>query len=335
VLALGACGDDETPEQAAKQDGIESDSVVFADYGGTTRTARTEAFLSPFGNETGVRAVSADADPAKLQLFAENERADWDLIDMDGWDVVRFAEQGLLEKLPPDVARVDLVPEDQQDYASGGYNASSGIAYRTDEGAAPASWADFFDTEKFPGKRAMPNFAYFQAEAALLADGVACEDLYPLDYERAFKKLDTIRDDLLFYDSFGQGVQYLAQGSVAMALLQNSRTTILKDQGIPVDYQWQDAFFSWTAAAVPKHAPHADAAFALVDAMSTPERQAQFARLTKYGPMNSEAEALLDDATRQQLPNAHIDVQCEVDNAGLAADIAEYGERYTEWLGKS
>lgn len=336
ALALGACGGgDDDSQTAGGQDAIKSDSVVFADYGGTTRTARAEAFLSPFADETGVRAVSADADPAKLQLFAENEKADWDLIDMDGWDVVRFSEEGLLEKLPPDVARVDLVPKELRKYASGGYNASSGIAYRTDKGSAPTSWADFFDTEKFPGKRAMPNFAYFQAEAALLAEGVACEDLYPLDYERAFAKLDTIRDDLLFYDSFGQGVQYLAQGSVAMALLQNSRTTILKDQGLPVDYLWDDAFFSWTAAAVPKHAPHPDAAFALIDAMSSPEQQAQFSRLTKYGPMNSKAEKLLDDETRAQLPNAHIDVQCEVDNAGLGAEIAEYGERYTEWLGEN
>ena len=335
VLALAGCGgDDEAADPAAEQDAIKSDTVVFADYGGTTRTARTAAFLAPFSKDTGVRAVSADADPAKLELFADNEKADWDLIDMDGWDVVRFSEQGLLEKLPQDVARVDLVPEEYREYASGGYNASSGIAYRTDKKPAPSSWADFYDTAKFPGKRSLPNFAYFQVESALLADGVACEDLYPLDFDRGFAKLDTIRDDLLFYDSFGQGVQYLAQGSVRMALLQNSRTTILKDQGLPVDYLWNDAFFSWTAAAVPKFAPHADAAFALVNAMAEPEQQAQFARLTKYGPMNSEAEGLLDEATRAQLPNAHIDEQCEVDNSGLAADIAEYGERYTEWLGQ-
>ena len=127
---------------------------------------------------------------------------------------------------------------------------------------------------------------------------------------------------------------WIEQGSVRMGLLQNSRTTILKDQGLPVDYLWNDAFFSWTAAAVPKYAPHADAAFALVNTMAGPEEQAQFARLTKYGPMNSKAEELLDDATRDQLPNAHIDEQCEVDNTGLAKDMAEYGERYTAWLGQ-
>ena len=107
---------------------------------------------------------------------------------------------------------------------------------------------------------------------------------------------------------------------------------MLKDQGLPVDFNWNDAFYQWTAAAVPKYAPHADAAFALVDFMSQPEQQAQMARLTKYGPMSSAAVDLLDEETKAQLPNAHLDTACEVDNAGLAKDLDAYAERYGEWL---
>jgi putative spermidine/putrescine transport system substrate-binding protein len=331
--AATACGEDESEGESEGRE-LKSDQVVFADYGGTTRTARSEAFLTPFGRANGVRGVSADADPAKLELFVERKKADWDLIDMDGWDVDRFSSGGMLAKLPPDVARVDLVPAKYRDYASGGYNASTGFGYQTEGDAMPETWADFFDVERFPGKRALPNFAYFQAESALLADGVACEDLYPLDFDRAFAKLDEIRDDALFYDSFGQAVQFLAQGSVAMALLPNSRVQVLKDQDFPVEFAWDGAFFSWTAAAVPKHAPHSDAAFALVDFMAQPEEQAQFSRLTKYGPMNSKALELLDEDTRSQLPNAHLDTACEVDNEGLSADLAAYSERYTAWLAK-
>jgi putative spermidine/putrescine transport system substrate-binding protein len=335
VLAAG-CGGDDGDDQAKAGGGreVESDTVVFADYGGTTRIARSEAFLTPFSNEFGVRPVYADADPAKLALFAERGSAEWDLIDLDSWDVVRFSEQDLLAKLPSDVTRADLVPKEYQPYASGGYNASVGFGYQTDENPKPRTWADFFDLERFPGKRALPNFPYFQAEAALLADGVPCDQLYPLDLDRAFSKLDEIRDEVLFYDSFGQAVQFLAQGSVSMALSANSRVQVLKEQGLPVDFSWQDAFYQWTAAAVPKDAPHSDAAFAVVDFMSKPENQAQMARLTKYGPMSSAAENLLDKETLEQLPNAHLDTACEVDNAGLAANLDEYGKRFTEWLGE-
>jgi putative spermidine/putrescine transport system substrate-binding protein len=331
VLVVAACGGDDEESRSVAGGELEADSVVYADWGGTTRSARIEAISSPFNNDTGVEVVVADADPAKLELFKENERSDWDLIDLSGWDVIRFAEQGLIEKLPSDVERLDLVPEGSQRYATGGYNAVNGIGYQTD-GPAPKSWADFFDTDNFPGKRALPNYAYFQAEAALLADGVKCQDLYPLDYKRAFAKLDEIRDELVFYDSFGQGVQFLAQGSVSMALLQNSRVGVMKDQGLPVDFLWDDGFLQWSASVVPKFGPQPDAAFALADYMSQPKQQAQWSRLTKYGPMNSEAEALLDDATLEQLPNAHTDVTCEVDIAALADGLDEYTERYTEWL---
>ncbi|ADB50689.1 extracellular solute-binding protein [Conexibacter woesei] len=330
---LVACGDSGSTSGGSGT--VKSDRVVFADYGGTTRAARKQAFLNPFSRAEGVRAISADADPAKLVLFGESRRADWDLIDMDGWDVDRFMRRGLLKKLPPDVTRVDLVPKTYRDYATAGYNASTGIGYRSDRGDAPRSWGDFFDAARFPGKRAVPSFTYFMAEAALLADGVSCDRLYPLDLDRAFAKLDTIRDDVLVYDSFGQAVQYLAQGSVAMALVPNSRISVLEEQGLSVGFSWDDAFFTWTAAAVPADAPDADAAFALLNAMAEPEAQAEFSRLTKYGPMNSEALELLDDETREQMPNTHLDTACEIDNEGLSADFDKYSERYQKWLAQN
>lgn len=335
AAVLAGCGDSGGGGQGTATAGgraVESDTVVFADYGGTTRKARAQAFLEPFAKAEGVRPVSADADPAKLALFGENKRADWDLIDMDGWDVDRFMREGLLERLPADVTRAELVPERYRDYASGGYNAITGVGYASDRGDAPRSWRDFFDTDRFPGKRALPNFPYFQVEAALLADGVSCDRLYPLDFERGFAKLDAIRDDVLFYDSFGQGVQYLAQGSVAQVLVPNSRIAVLAEQGLSVGFMWDEGFFTWTAAAVPRYAPHDDAAFALVDAMSQPEAQAQFSRLTKYGPMNPAALRLIDRETREQLPNAHLDVACKIDDAGLARDLPEYSRRYERWL---
>lgn len=336
---LAACGEDEAPERSASNGGpaVKSDTAVFADYGGTTRSARGAAFFEPFSSQTGARVVSADADPAKMQLFAERGRAEWDLLDVDGWDLVRFSRAGLLRELPAEVTRTDLVPEEFRDVAAGGYTASVVIGHGTgeDAGAAPTTWADFWDTERFPGKRGLPSFPYMAVEAALLADGVPCAELYPLDFDRAFAKLDEIRDDTLFWDSFGQGAQFLAQGSVAMTLNTNSRITILRDQGLPVDLVWNDALLlPWTGMAVPKDAPHPDAAFALLDVMSQPEQQAQFARLTLYGPTNSKALDLLDEATLDRLPNSpeHAEMACQIDPVAASEQLDDYSERYTKWL---
>ena len=57
------------------------------------------------------------------------------------------------------------------------------MAYRTDvyKKETPTGWADFWDTAKYPGKRSMDaNLGDGSVlEAALLADGVAIDKLYP------------------------------------------------------------------------------------------------------------------------------------------------------------
>ena len=321
---------------AGAQD-LKSDTVVFADYGGTTRAARMEAYFKPFEAKTSVRVVPDNADPSKLKLFAENKRADWDFIDLDAWDLIRFARQDALAKLPPGVARNEAVPEEFRDYAAAGYNASALIGYNTDIGR-PASWADFFDTEKFPGKRGLPNFGYMVLEGALLADGVPCDKLYPLDFDRAFAKLDKLRPHVLFWDSFGQGMQFLAQKSVSMVLTTNSRLSLLKDQGAEVDLVWEEALFApWAAAGIPKDAPHPDAAFALADFMAQPEQQAEWSRRTYYGPANVKALDLLDQKTRERLPNIpeHIKLACTIDQVALSEQIDEYNKRYADWLARA
>jgi putative spermidine/putrescine transport system substrate-binding protein len=334
---LAACGGEDEPAATTSAGGgreVTSERLVFADYAGTARDAHVAAFDGPFSDATGVTVVHADADPAKLELFAENGRAEWDLIDLDAWDIVRFADEGLLAKLPDDVARSENVPAEYRDYAVGGYTSSMVLAYDPEK-VQPKSWADFFDTEKFPGKRALPPFPLLEVMAALLADGVPCDELYPLDLDRAFAKLDEIKDDVLIYDSFAQGQQFLLQGSVVMEIQPNGRIQTLKDQGMPVDFLWTDALhIPWVAKAVPKDAPHPDAAFAMLDLMHEPANQAEFSRHTNYGPMNTAALDELDEATLAKLPNApeNAEVACEVDPVAIAEQWDEYAKRYSEWL---
>ena len=163
ALLVTACGDDDKPETADQSKSgahdVTSDQLVMADYGGSTRTGH-ETFLNPFEELYGFRPVITDADETKIPLFAERGRADWDLIDTDGWNVVRWAREGLLKKLPPWVERTDVVPEEVRDYASGGYAPAlrSAIRPKDEKKPVPQGWKDFFDTTKFPGKRALLKF---------------------------------------------------------------------------------------------------------------------------------------------------------------------------------
>lgn len=335
VPGLAACGSSES--KSGNGGAKASTKVVFADYGGTTREAQVEAYYKEFTKRTGIEVVSATADPAKFILMAKSGSSQWDLMTAGGFLAIQYIGDGLMEKLDPSVTRCDRVPEEYQDYIAGGYAQSYNIGFRTDayDGKKPETWADFWDTEKFPGKRAFPGIYSATIEAALLADGVEPDQLFPLDFDRGFAKLDELRDHLLMFNDFGQGQQFLQANSVGMALLPIGRISALQDQGVPVETVWNHAITDlYTAAAIPTGAPHLDAAFKLVDHMSQPETQAEFARLSGYAPTQSAAFDLLDEKTLSRLPATpeHLKIAAVRDLKILAEQQPEYVKRFTAWL---
>jgi putative spermidine/putrescine transport system substrate-binding protein len=194
---------------------------------------------------------------------------------------------------------------------------------------------DFFDIKRFPGKRAFPKSIYAGTlEIALLADGVPRDRIQPIDFQRAFKKLDTIKHDLLFYDSYAQGQQYMVQGSTSMIATANSRTQQLKEQG-DFDYTFTDAIhYPWGAFAMPEHLAHRDATNALIDWMSDPITQASVARKLRLGPNVSAAFAQLSPQELALIPNspANRDKVYTIKTATAAKQDAEYAKRYSAWV---
>ena len=84
--------------------------------------------------------------------------------------------------------------------------------------------ADFFDVEKFPGKRSLYKWGAGMWEAALLADGVAPDKLYPLDLERAHDKIAAFKDNIVSYWGGGAESQsVLMNGEASMAMIWSTR----------------------------------------------------------------------------------------------------------------
>jgi putative spermidine/putrescine transport system substrate-binding protein len=349
---LAACGGDSGSEAAtgttasggttaaAAKPKVTSKSVVFADYGGAESDAHKEIFFKQFTKETGCAVKTVTNDPAKFRLMSQRGRSVWDIAELDGFQAIQLFDEGLLAESPEWVTKCDLVPEKYRAHAPGLYAYSMIQGYKDDafSGAKPETWADFFDVKKFPGKRAVPNFYYGVAEAALLADGVAKEDLYPLDFDRAFAKLDTLKGNVLFTESYGEGQQFVQSGSVKLALLPNGRFLDLKQKGEKVTMVWNEAvLFPWGACGIPKGAPHEDAAYALADAMAQPAPQAAYAKRLGYGPLNSKAFELLSDAELADVPNSPVNTKIAAlaDNEALAKQNDEYAKRYEQYLTKS
>lgn len=322
----------------AKWPEITSKEVVLAGFGGETYDVRHSIEFTPFQKLSGANVVDAPWDYGKYLNMVASKSPEWDMIDFDGYSVVGLLQAGTAPaKLADWVRRCDLVDEKYQDYAAGSYGYSVVMGWSKDLEGTPATWVDFFDTKKFPGKRAFPKSIYAgTAEIALMADGVSPDDLYPLDFDRAFAKLDEIKGDLIFYDSYAQGQQYVVQGSASMMATANSRMIQLQKDGAG-DFTYEQAvLYPWGAFPLTQNAPNMDAANALVDFMSHPTLQAEVGTQLYLGPTVSEAFNAFDKDQLVLMPNSDENrgKAAVVDTEQAATQDVDYVDRFFSWVGQ-
>ena len=317
---------------------ITSKEVVLAGFGGETYQTRHELIFDPFTELSGATVVDAPWDYGKFLNMVDSPSPEWDAIDFDGYSVVGLIKAGTPPaKLADWVRRCDLVDQKFQDYAAGSYAYSVVMGWSPSLESTPQTWVDFFDTKKFPGKRAFPKSIYAgTVELALMADGVGKDDLYPLDFDRGFAKLDELKKDLVFYDSYAQGQQLMVQGSASMMATANSRMIQLQEQGRG-DFTYEQAvLYPWGAFPITQNAPHADAMNALIDTMSHPAVQAEIARTLYLGPIVSDAFDMLKKDELALQPNSEENrAKAAVLNTEVAAEQdPEYVKRFFAWVGQ-
>jgi putative spermidine/putrescine transport system substrate-binding protein len=176
------------------------------------------------------------------------------------------------------------------------------IAYNTTafpEDAQPNSIADFFDTENFPGRRAIQDRPAANLEWALYADGVAIEDIYdvlatPEGVERALARLDTIRDDLVFWTEGAQAPQLLADQEVAFASGYNGRMfAAAAVEGQPFEIIWDGQIVEWDGWVVPADTPNMEAVLDYLRFATDTQRLADQARYISYGPARASSAPLV------------------------------------------
>jgi putative spermidine/putrescine transport system substrate-binding protein len=310
--------------------------MVFTSWGGTTQDAQTEAWAEPFAAENGITVVQdGPTDYGKLRAMVEAEAVTWDVVDVEYDYGLQAGAQGLLEPLDFSIINRDVIdPRFASDYAVGSFYFSFVLGYNPQNfpDAQPATLADLFDTERFPGKRTFYQWAApGVVEAALLADGVAPEDLYPLDLDRAFAKLDTIKDDIIWWSGGAQSQQLLASGEAPIGFFWNGRLAALEADGLDVGIVWDQNVTAADALVVPKGAPNREAAMRFIAEATSAEAQAQFAALSGYAPINLGSADLMDPEIRATLPDAQTASQINADLAYWAEHRDEIGSRWYEW----
>ncbi|WP_227270411.1 ABC transporter substrate-binding protein [Roseobacter weihaiensis] len=305
--------------------------LVFVNWGGDAMTAYDTAFGAPFKAATGITVKQDGSGPTEgaIQAQAESGSPSWDIVDADPFSAQALGKQGLME--PIDYTVVDPAKTREGfgwEYAASTYFFSYVLAYDSTQfgDTPPSGIADFFDVEAFPGKRAMYKWGVGMWEALLLADGVARDDLYPLDLERAHAKLAGFKENIVaFWGGGAESQSLLLNGDASMALIWSTRAKILEeDSEGDIKFIWDDGLLSPGSMAVLKDNPGGkDAAMKFIAEAQAPEKQLVMFELMAQGPGNPAADALVPDELKRFNP---------VDPANfgkqIPLDIAWYEENY-------
>ncbi|PWL18387.1 ABC transporter substrate-binding protein [Falsochrobactrum shanghaiense] len=285
-------------------------SLVVADPGGPFGDGYRVAFYDDFTAQTGIeiQGVARDAEPtAQFKSIVETKSYIWDVCTITLSARLILEKDDLLEPLNlPAEAVADVMPEAVHTNMLGTDVYSTVLAYNKETCPnPPKSWADFWNVADFPGRRSLRRNPLDTLEIALMADGVAPQDLYPLDVDRAFRKLDEIKDHIdVWWTGGAQSTQLLESGEVDMIAGWNARFQAAIDNGTPAELVWNQGLYSIEGWGVPKGSPKADIAREFIAFCAQGKQQAKFTEYLAYGPTNLKAYDFIEPDRATILPTS-------------------------------
>ncbi|MCF1464592.1 ABC transporter substrate-binding protein [Agrobacterium vitis] len=310
-------------------------NLVVVNSGGAMGDAKRTALYEPFTKKTGIDIITvAGPELAKIKVQVQQKSVEWDVVDLlEAW-VPQALRENLLE--PIDAKIVDtskVLARARGTHAVAGTIFSGGIAFPANRLKPIATWADFWDVQKFPGRRGLRTRINDTLEIALMADGVPPSQVYPCDIERAFKALDRIKPWVS---------HWIAQTAQTVSLIQSNETdytftytTRVKDMqaaNVPIDYSFRQNILGVGWLGVPRGSKNRDAAMQFLDFCLDPDRQAELTNKSGDAPTNPTALAKVEPAIKRWL----VDVESPDNlftNAGWwDTNLEALSIRFKEWL---
>lgn len=313
--------------------------LVVNSSGGIVNEALRNAYLKTFEERYGIPVVdTSPVDFAKLQAMVQSGNVEWNITEIAGTDAFRAVELGLLERIDFSVVDVkDYPPEVVHEYLLPAASFTTLMAYRKDAfpGGPPQTWADFWDVTRFPGPRALENSPVDNLEFALLADGVPPDQLYPLDVDRAFRKLDEIRPHITVWWTTGaQPAQLLVDNEVVLTSAWNARIADLIMKGAPVDMTWNQGLLKVAYMAIPKGAGDLYWTQRLLAVFAEAEAQVKWVNVIPYPGFNLKTVDLVDPGLRPFLPTYQPNLEQQVvqSAAWWNKNLDAVQERWNRWM---
>ncbi|MBW8268387.1 ABC transporter substrate-binding protein [Caldovatus aquaticus] len=320
--------------------------LTIVSWGGAYQDAQREVFFRPFAQRTRTRILEEtwDGGIGVLRARVASGANTWDVVQVEGHELLLGAAEGLFEPLDWDAigGRDAYVPEAVHPCGVGAVLSSLVLAWdraRLPEDAAPRGWADLFDTRRFPGRRALRRGPRTTLEIALLGDGVPPGEVYRLlgtraGVERAFARLDSIREALGWWERGSQSPLWLASGEVTLGAAYSGRIWAANaGGGRDLGLRWSGHLFAMDFWVVMKDSPNRAQALEFLRFVGRPEVQAELPPRIPYGMTARGVNERLPPQVAQRLPTAHLDQGLRISDAFWAAHLDALTRRFERWLG--
>lgn len=293
---------------ALPAEGIARDLTIVGFGGGYQDSAREHLFEA-YEAATGT-AVSDDVyngEMAKIYGMVETGNVNYDIIMVEAPELVRGCEDGVFAPIDYDVISADkFISGATHECGVGGTGWGAAMFYdKARHPDGPSNFEEFWDVEAFPGMRAMRTGPKMTLEAALMADGVAKADVYDVlstdeGVDRAFAKLDEIRDNMIWWKSGAQPLQLIGSGEVDFAFGYTGRIIRANNEGADYQLNWNTLLYSIDYWAVVAGSPMMDEAMKMIDWITSSEPLRAQAAVWPISPANKEVNA--DPALQEANP---------------------------------
>jgi putative spermidine/putrescine transport system substrate-binding protein len=322
------------------------DTLSVMSFGGAYQEAQRKAVFETYAAQTGTKIDEQEygGEIAKIKAMIESGNTTIDVVDVDAPTLLQGCDEGIFEK-------IDWTKIGSQDDWIKGTTSECGvgtIVYATIlayDGAklpdGPKTIKDLFDTKKFPGKRGLWKNPATNLEFALLADGVPPDQVYqtlstPAGVDRAFAKLDTIKDSIVWWEAGAQAPQLLASGEVTMTTAWNGRIYNANKEGKDFRIVWDNQILDSNYWVIPKGAKNADGSLAFIKYAVEPKVLAGITKYIPYGPVRKSAAEFVAPQDAKDLPTSpqNLTVSLTLDNGFWADNGDEIRKRFTTWLAR-
>jgi putative spermidine/putrescine transport system substrate-binding protein len=313
-------------------------TIVVVDGGGTYHDGMKEAIYEPCAEATGLKIVNATFDYSVGQIKSQVEGAqEWDIVTYPTY-VTEEEAANYFTPIDYDVVDTEGVPDSAKHKYWVDYDLTGvALGYRSDKySTAPTGWADLWNTQDFPGPATLEATTINQnLELALLADGVAPSDMYPLDLDRAFAKLDELMDQrkVSYFASGADMIQNYTSGAATIGLSMSGRFIAAAEEGAPLAFAKEGTILASTSWAVLKTAPNPEESMEFIKCAMEAENQATAANTIKgQYPVNPLAYDLLDPELKAIVPDITSEDVLLENQEYWAANFSDVQARWQDWI---